>query len=155
MAGLVYQPLPPFTSVFNSALQGTLARGLVPPDTNSIGFFSFSTTPIEKVMANKMAKMEAMIQRIPGVPTPLKKSQPHWYINYPFIDSIALVEMPKKFSFPIMKLYDGTTDPTYHIASYKQCMFIVAIPRELREVYMCKSFGSSLMGPAFSWYTNL
>ena len=63
--------------------------------------------------------------------------------------------MPKKFSFPNIKLYEGTTDPAYHIASYKQCLFIVAIPWELCEACMCKSFGSSLMGPTLQWYTNL
>ena len=63
--------------------------------------------------------------------------------------------MPKKFSFPNMKSYDGTTDPTDHIASYKQRMFTTAIPRDLREAYMCKRFGPSLMGPALQWFTNL
>ncbi|OVA11543.1 hypothetical protein BVC80_5069g1 [Macleaya cordata] len=54
-----------------------------------------------------------------------------------------------------MKLYDGTTDPDDHIAQYKQRMFTAAIPRDLREVCMCKGFGSSLIGPALQWYTNL
>ena len=63
--------------------------------------------------------------------------------------------MPKNFSFPNMKLYDGTIELMDHIASYKQHMLTVTIPRELREAYMCKSFGSILMGPALQWYTNL
>ncbi|KAL5569099.1 hypothetical protein UlMin_025674 [Ulmus minor] len=99
--------------------------------------------------------MEALIQKIPGVPAPIKKSLPHSYADSPFVDSIALIEMPRKFSFPNMKMYDGTTDPTDHIASYKQRMFTAAIPREQREACMCKSFGSSLQGPALQWYTNL
>ena len=70
-------------------------------------------------MAKKLEEMEAMIQRILGVPNSLKKSQPDSYADSSFINSIALVEIPKKFSFPNMKLYDGTTDPTNHIASYK------------------------------------
>ncbi|KAL5575504.1 hypothetical protein UlMin_017203 [Ulmus minor] len=52
-------------------------------------------------------------------------------------------------------MYDGTTDPTDHIASYKQRMFTAAIPREQGEACMCKSFCSSLQGPALQWYTNL
>ncbi|KAL5564706.1 hypothetical protein UlMin_027870 [Ulmus minor] len=88
--------------------------------------------------------MEALIQKIPGVPAPIKKSLPHSYADSPFVDSIALVEMPRKFSFPNMKIYDGTTDPTDHIASYKQRMFTAAIPREQREACMCKKqFASS------------
>ena len=70
-------------------------------------------------MAKRFVEMEAMIQKIPGVPAPIKKSLPHSYVDSPFVDSIALIEMPKKFSFPNMKMYDGTTDPTDHIASYK------------------------------------
>ncbi|KAL5760612.1 hypothetical protein ACOSQ2_019450 [Xanthoceras sorbifolium] len=34
-------------------------------------------------------------------------------------------------------------------------MFTAAIPRDLREACMCKGFGSSLVGPALQWYTNL
>ena len=70
-------------------------------------------------MVNRLAEMQVIIQRIPGVPTPLKKSQPDSYIDSPFIDVIALIEMSKNFSFPNMKLFDGTTDPTDHITSYK------------------------------------
>ena len=110
---------------------------------------------IEKVIAKRFVKMEAMIQRIPGVPTPIKKSLPHSYADSPFVDSITLVEIPKKLSFPNMKTYDGTTDPTDHIASYKLHLFTIAIPREQREACMCKSFGSSLQGPALQWYMNL
>ena len=95
-------------------------------------------------MAKKFAEMEAMIQKIPRVPTLLKKSLPHSYADSTFVDSIALVEMPKKFSFPNMKMYDGTTNPMDHITSYKQRMFTIAIPREQLEACMCKSFGSSL-----------
>ena len=99
--------------------------------------------------------MEAMIQRIPRVPTPLKKNLPHSYAYSPFMDSIALVKMPKKFSFPNMKMYDGTTDPTDHITSYKQCILTAAILCEQREACMCKSFDSILQGPALQWYKNL
>ena len=99
-------------------------------------------------MAKRLEEIEAMIQRIPGVPTPLRKSQPYSYADSSFIDALALVEMPRKFTFPNMKPYNGTTDPTDHIASYKQRMFTATIPRDLQEAFICKSFGSSLMGPA-------
>ena len=99
--------------------------------------------------------MEAMIQRIPGVLTPLRKSQLYSYTNPLFVDAITLIEMPKKLSFPNMKLYDDTIDPTNHIVSYKQIIFTATIPCNLREACMCKRFGSSLMGPALQWYTNL
>ena len=63
--------------------------------------------------------------------------------------------MPRKFSLPNLKPYNGTTDPMDHIASYKQRMFTAAIPHDLREACMCKSFRSSLIGPALQWFTNL
>ena len=63
--------------------------------------------------------MEAMIQKIPVVLAPIRKSLPHSYIDSPFVDSIILIKMPWKFSFPNMKMYDGTTDPTDQITSYK------------------------------------
>ncbi|XP_057791045.1 uncharacterized protein LOC131008168 [Salvia miltiorrhiza] len=63
--------------------------------------------------------------------------------------------MPRKFSFPHMKMFDGASDPDDHIAQYRQRMFTVAIPRDMREACMCKGFGSSLIGPALQWYTNL
>ena len=73
-----------------------MSGGALPPVTHSVDLFS-------------------MIQRIPGVPSPLKKSLPYSYANSPFVDCIALVEMSKKFHFPNMKLYSGTID---HITSY-------------------------------------
>ena len=64
----------------------------------------------------KFVEIEAMIQLIPGVPAPIKKSAPSCYVDSSFVDKIALVEMPQKFYFLNMKLYDGTSDPDDHIA---------------------------------------
>lgn len=124
-------------------------------DTTNAGFLSSVGTPLEQALSKRLAKMEAMIQRISGVPTPLWKSQPYSYVDSPFVNDITLIEMPKKFTFPNMKIYNGTTDPLDHIASYKQRMFTAAIPCDLQQACMCKSFGSSLMGLALQWYTNL
>ena len=128
MAGPVYLPLLPFTNVINLALHAMSGRGPGPPVTNSIGLFSSATIPMEQAMAKRLTEMEAMIKWIFGVPIPLKKSQLYSYAKSPFVDSFALVEMPKKFSFPNIKLYDDTTDPINHITSYKQYMFITTIP---------------------------
>ena len=127
MAGLVYFPFSPFTSIINPALHPMSGGGLAPSITNRVDLFSSTTTPMEQPMTERLAEMKAMIQWILGVTTLLKKSQPHNYVDSPFIDSIALIELPKKFSFPNMKLYDSTTNPTDHIASYNQRMFTVTI----------------------------
>ena len=96
----------------------------------------------------KLAEIEAMIQQIPGVPAPIKKNAPSCYADSLFVDKITLVEMSQKFSFPNMKLYDGTSYPNDHIAQYHQRMITTAIPRDLRKACMCKRFGSSLIRPA-------
>ncbi|XP_062103457.1 uncharacterized protein LOC133814527 [Humulus lupulus] len=95
--------------------------------------------PIEDPeLARKLAKIEAFIQRIPGMPAPIKKSAASCYADSPFVDEIALVEMQKKFNFPNMKMFDETSDLDDHIAQYRQRMFTVAIPRDMREACMCK-----------------
>ncbi|KAF2559141.1 hypothetical protein F2Q68_00016751 [Brassica cretica] len=71
------------------------------------------------------------------------------------MDEITLIEMPRKFSFPSIKAYDGTTNPDDHVAQYRQRMLAVALPKESREATMCKGFGSTLTGPALKWYINL
>ncbi|KAL5777455.1 hypothetical protein ACOSP7_010381 [Xanthoceras sorbifolium] len=60
--------------------------------------------------------MEALIQRIPGMPAPIKKSLINSSADSPFVDAIALVEMPRKFSFPNIKHYDGMMDLDDYIA---------------------------------------
>ncbi|XP_031281897.1 uncharacterized protein LOC116140397 [Pistacia vera] len=122
-----------------------------------------SASPMEQILAKRLANIKAMMRRIPRVPIPTKKSQPHCYVDspfhcytdLPFVDAIALAEMPHKFTITSMKPYDGTTNSDDHIASYKQRMFATSIPRTLREACMCKSFGSSLSKPALQWYINL
>ncbi|KAL5785004.1 hypothetical protein ACOSQ2_007396 [Xanthoceras sorbifolium] len=89
------------------------------------------------------------------MPAPIKKSAANSFADSPFVDAVALVEMPRKFNFPGMKQYGGTTDPDDHITQYRQRMFTAAISRDLREACMCKGFGSSLVRPALQWYTNL
>ncbi|XP_031253050.1 uncharacterized protein LOC116110981 [Pistacia vera] len=110
---------------------------------------------MEQILVKRLADIEAVMRCIPGMLIPTKKSRPHCYADSPFVDAIALADMPHKFTIPGMKPYDGTIDPDDHIASYKQRMFTISIPRALRETYMCKNFGSSLSGPTLQWYTNL
>ncbi|KAL5770679.1 hypothetical protein ACOSP7_014833 [Xanthoceras sorbifolium] len=99
-------------------------------------------------VARRFAEMEALIQCILGMPAPIKKSAINSFVDSPFVDAIALVEMPRKFNFPNMKPYDGTTDSDDHIAQYILSMFTIAIPRDLREACMYKGFRLSLVGPA-------
>ena len=99
--------------------------------------------------------MQSMVERLPGVAPPIRKSNPDSYADTPFTDEITLIEMPRKFSFPSIKEYNGTTDPDDHVTQYRQRMLAVALPKESREATMCKGFGSTLTGPALQWYINI
>ncbi|KAG7552568.1 Retrotransposon gag domain [Arabidopsis thaliana x Arabidopsis arenosa] len=116
---------------------------------------SAETAYLEALFSKHLGEVEAMIGRLPGVPAPIRKSTLHSFADTPFSDEIALIEMPRKFTFPAMKMYDGTSDPDNHVAQYKQRMFTTAIQRECREATMCKGFGSSLTGAALQWFINL
>ncbi|KAL5779062.1 hypothetical protein ACOSQ2_009799 [Xanthoceras sorbifolium] len=86
--------------------------------------------------------MEALIQRIPRMPAPIKKSSINSFADLPFVDAIAFIEMPRKFNFPNMKQYDGTTDPDDHIAQYRQRIKVLIHDSDLyKELtkYPCKT----------------
>ena len=114
-----------------------------------------SRSDIPKSVQKELREVRELIQRIPGVPKPLEKATPTSYADSPFCNDIALLEIPKRFTVPTMKPYDGSADPLEHIAQYKQRMFIVPITKDLREACMCKGFGSTLTGPALQWFVNL
>ncbi|XP_057249388.1 uncharacterized protein LOC104889318 [Beta vulgaris subsp. vulgaris] len=115
----------------------------------------FAQGRLDDPIQQRLQQLEDMIARIPGVPRPMEKATPNSYADSPFADPIALIEVPKRFSVPSMKLYDGTTDPNDHVAQYKQRMITISIPKNMREACMCKGFGSTLTGPALQWFINL
>lgn len=65
----------------------------------------------------------------------------------PVADEFALIEMPKKYFFPNIRMYDGTNNPDNHVAMYKQQMLTTTIQKELIEADMCKGFGWTVTGP--------
>ncbi|KAK9750464.1 hypothetical protein RND81_02G199100 [Saponaria officinalis] len=107
------------------------------------------------MMMQEIQRLNEKIVKIPGIPDPLEEVSQDSFADSPFADSIALKEIPKKFTVPGMSLYDGTTDPQDHIAQYKQRMLTIPIPRDLRETCLCKGFGSTLCGPALQWLVGI
>ncbi|CDY28156.1 BnaAnng03330D [Brassica napus] len=81
---------------------------------------SSMTTYLEKMFSKRLDAMQPMVERLPGVAPPIRRSYPDSYADTPFMEGIASVEMPRKFSFPRIKMYDGTGDPDDHIAQYKK-----------------------------------
>ncbi|KAF3498441.1 hypothetical protein DY000_02052840 [Brassica cretica] len=100
------------------------------------------------MFSKRLDAMQSMVERLPGVAPPIRKSIPDSYANTPFTDDVTLIEMPRKFSFLSIKAYDGTSDADDHVAQYRQRMLAVSLPKESREATMCKGFGSTLTGPA-------
>ncbi|XP_056691762.1 uncharacterized protein [Spinacia oleracea] len=96
-----------------------------------------------------------MINKIPGVPTPIKEVSLDSYADSPYADPIDAIDIPKWFSPPNMLMYDGTTDPREHILTYKQRIMTILVPKHMREPSLCKGFGSTLIGPALKWLTSL
>ncbi|KAF3552739.1 hypothetical protein F2Q69_00012713 [Brassica cretica] len=92
--------------------------------------------------------MQSMVGRLPGVAPPIQKSNPDSYADTPFTDEITLIELPRKFSFPSIKAYNGTTDQDDHVAQYRQMMLAEALPNGSRETTMCKGFGSTMTRPS-------
>ncbi|XP_074266815.1 uncharacterized protein LOC141590103 [Silene latifolia] len=85
----------------------------------------------------------------------MEVATPECYADSPFVDSIALISMPKGFTTLTMMLYDGTKDPLEHINQYKQKMLVVASTGPEKEACMCKGFGSTFSGAALQWFVNL
>uniref|UniRef100_A0A0D2ZVX7 Retrotransposon gag domain-containing protein n=1 Tax=Brassica oleracea var. oleracea TaxID=109376 RepID=A0A0D2ZVX7_BRAOL len=112
-------------------------------------------THLHQMFSERLNAMQSMVERLSGVAPPIWKSNPYSYADTPFTDEITMIEMPRKFSFPSIKAYDGTTDLDDHVAQYRLRMLAVAIPKGSREATMCKGFGSTLTGPALQWYINL
>ncbi|KAF3515116.1 hypothetical protein F2Q69_00005594 [Brassica cretica] len=71
---------------------------------------------LHQMFSERLDAMQSMVERLQGVAPPIRKSNPDSYADTPFTDEITLIEMPRKFSFPSIKPYDGTTDPYDHVA---------------------------------------
>ncbi|XP_074313760.1 uncharacterized protein LOC141648953 [Silene latifolia] len=85
----------------------------------------------------QLQDIRSLLSKVPELPRPMEVATPKCYADSPFVDSIALVSMPKGFTTPTMTLYYGTEDPLEHINQYKQKMMMVAATgpeKELRGV---------------------
>ena len=89
------------------------------------------TAYLEQIFSKRFDAMQSMVECLPGVAPPIRRSNPNSYADTPFVEEFVPVEMPIKLSFPSIKMYDGTGDPDDHIAQYKQRMLAVALLRSL------------------------
>ena len=111
-----------------------------------------STDPMApklKMLEEQNEKVLSLLAKLPGAAVPVDVEPKTGYQASPYIDEIALVDVPKKYNIPAFTpKYSGITDPVEHVAQFKQLMWTVSIPSQYLEVYMCKTFGSTLTGAA-------
>ena len=69
----------------------------------------------------------------------------------PFTASINGHSLPPKFKMPSLDSYDGTRDPFDHIATFKMTMHLQGVPDEI----MCRTFPTTLKGPARVWFSKI
>ncbi|KAJ9561564.1 hypothetical protein OSB04_006724 [Centaurea solstitialis] len=136
----------------------------IPPSTGiSSGFIPTIPIAVEdplnvrlKSLEEQNQKLFALLTKLPGAAVPVEVEPKTGFQASPFVDELALVDVPKKYTIPAFSTkYSGITDPVEHIAQYKQLVWTVPIPAQYQEVCMCKSFGSTLTGAALQWLINL
>ena len=101
-------------------------------------------------LKKKVQTLEKTILQIPRVRKPFESARLGSYSDSPFIDQIALVDLPDLSVFPVLPKYSGKTYPDEHMAQYRQIMMAAVIPAEKRQAAMCHGFGISLIGHALS-----
>ena len=67
---------------------------------------SSMTAYLEQMFSKRLDAMQSIVERLPGIAPPIRKSDPDSYADTPFTDEITLIEMPRKFSFPSIKKID-------------------------------------------------
>ncbi|XP_074278532.1 uncharacterized protein LOC141602118 [Silene latifolia] len=134
-----FEPGTPFSSIIKQiyfSSFGTLEKDVYPnPHTTPDSGMDKTDVAIMMTMLQEIQKLHSKIENIPGVLDP--------------------IDLPKKFTVPYMKTYDGTSDPQNHVSIFKQKMLSASIPSELKQVCMCKGFGTTLTGAALQWFINL
>lgn len=85
----------------------------------------------------------------------IRKSAHDSYADTPFMDEIALIKIPRKFSFTNIRMYDSTDSLENHVVFTSKRMLTIDFQNELRKITMCKDICSTLTGSALKWYINL
>lgn len=63
----------------------------------------------------------------------IRKSAHDSYADTPFMDEIALIKIPRKFSFTNIRMYDSTDSLENHVVFYKQTDAYYRLPEWTKE----------------------
>ncbi|KAJ9561930.1 hypothetical protein OSB04_007090 [Centaurea solstitialis] len=99
-----------------------------------------------KMLEEQNKAMLALLTKLPGAAVPIEVEPKTGFQASPYIDEIALVDIPKKYNIPAFTpKYSGISDPVEHIAQYKQLLWTVPIPTQFQEILnqFTRQFASS------------
>ena len=121
--GRVVKPLPAVT--------------LPAPDTELMNLIQGLQREIRELRATQNSN-PAIRNMVEGTASPLA---PH----------LLTEEVVGDLRFPPTLIYDGSSDPVFHLVQYQTTMQI----RRQTPAAMCQAFCLTLTGPAFEWYQKL
>ncbi|XP_015933205.1 uncharacterized protein LOC107459494 [Arachis duranensis] len=68
-----------------------------------------------------------------------------------FVEEIIRARVPRNFKIPDIDLFNGTTDPRYHLNNFKSRMYLA----NASDATHCKAFLTTLIKVTMKWFDNL